>query len=45
MFAGGAVGRMAIFALGIMPYISASIIVQLLTSVIPSLETLKKKVK
>lgn len=43
MFAGGAVSRMAIFALGIMPYISASIIVQLLTSVIPSLETLKKK--
>ncbi|GAA5110630.1 preprotein translocase subunit SecY [Bartonella jaculi] len=43
MFAGGAVGRMAIFALGIMPYISASIIVQLLTSIIPSLETLKKE--
>ena len=42
MFAGGAVGRMAIFALGIMPYISASIIVQLMTSVIPSLEALKK---
>lgn len=43
MFAGGAIGRMAIFALGIMPYISASIIVQLLTSVIPSLEALKKE--
>ncbi|MQT13760.1 preprotein translocase subunit SecY [Segnochrobactrum spirostomi] len=43
MFAGGAVGRMAIFALGIMPYISSSIIVQLLTTVIPSLETLKKE--
>ncbi len=43
MFAGGAVGRMAIFALGIMPYISASIIIQLMTSVIPSLETLKKE--
>ncbi len=43
MFAGGAIGRMAIFALGIMPYISASIIVQLLTSVIPSLEQLKKE--
>ncbi|WP_438721464.1 preprotein translocase subunit SecY [Bartonella rochalimae] len=42
MFAGGAVGRMAIFALGIMPYISASIIVQLLTSIVPSLEALKK---
>jgi len=43
MFAGGAVQRMAIFALNIMPYISASIIIQLLTSVIPSLETLKKE--
>jgi len=43
MFAGGAVERMAIFALGIMPYISASIIVQLMTAVIPSLEQLKKE--
>jgi preprotein translocase subunit SecY len=43
MFAGGAVSRMAIFALGIMPYISASIIMQLMTSVIPSLEALKKE--
>ncbi|MGH6761573.1 MAG: preprotein translocase subunit SecY [Phyllobacterium sp.] len=43
MFAGGAVERMAIFALGIMPYISASIIVQLMTSVVPSLEQLKKE--
>ncbi|MGN6764442.1 MAG: preprotein translocase subunit SecY [Rhizobiaceae bacterium] len=43
MFAGGAVQRMAIFALGIMPYISASIIMQLMTSVIPSLEQLKKE--
>ena len=43
MFSGGAVQRMAIFALTIMPYISASIIIQLLTSVIPSLETLKKE--
>ena len=43
MFSGGAVGRMAIFALGIMPYISASIIIQLMTSVIPSLEALKKE--
>jgi preprotein translocase subunit SecY len=43
MFAGGAVGRMAIFALNIMPYISASIIVQLLTSVSPHLEALKKE--
>ncbi|CAN0652713.1 preprotein translocase subunit SecY [Nitratireductor aquibiodomus] len=43
MFAGGAVERMAIFALGIMPYISASIIMQLMTSVVPSLEQLKKE--
>jgi preprotein translocase subunit SecY len=43
MFAGGAVGRMAIFALGIMPYISASIIVQLMTSIVPQLEQLKKE--
>lgn len=43
MFSGGAVERMAIFALNIMPYISASIIIQLLTSVVPSLEALKKE--
>ena len=43
MFAGGAVGRMAIFALGVMPYISASIIMQLMTSVVPALEALKKE--
>jgi preprotein translocase subunit SecY len=43
MFAGGAVQRMAIFALNIMPYISASIIIQLLTSVFPTLEALKKE--
>ncbi len=43
MFSGGAVARMAIFALGIMPYISASIIMQLMTSVVPSLEALKKE--
>jgi preprotein translocase subunit SecY len=43
MFSGGAVGRLAIFALNIMPYISASIIVQLLTSVVPTLEALKKE--
>ncbi|HEV3044841.1 MAG TPA: preprotein translocase subunit SecY [Roseiarcus sp.] len=43
MFSGGAVQRMAIFALNIMPYISASIIISLLTSVVPSLETLKKE--
>src|SRR6201985_2349559 len=43
MFSGGALGRMTIFALNIMPYISASIIVQLLTAVSPTLETLKKE--
>jgi preprotein translocase subunit SecY len=43
MFSGGAVGRLAIFALNIMPYISASIIIQLLTSVVPTLEALKKE--
>ena len=43
MFSGGAVGRMAIFALNIMPYISASIIIQLLTTVSPHLEQLKKE--
>ncbi len=43
MFAGGAIGRMAIFALGVMPYISASIIIQLMSSIIPSLDALKKE--
>ena len=43
MFAGGAVGRMAIFALNIMPYISAAIIMQLMTAVSPHLEQLKKE--
>ncbi len=43
MFAGGAVGRMAIFALSIMPYISSAIIVQLLTAVSPHLAQLKKE--
>ena len=43
MFSGGAVGRMAIFALNIMPYISASIIIQLMTTVSPHLEQLKKE--
>ncbi len=43
MFTGGALGRMGIFALGIMPYISASIIIQLLTAMVPSLEQLKKE--
>ncbi len=43
MFTGGALGRMGIFALGIMPYISASIIVQLLGSMVPALEQMKKE--
>ena len=43
MFSGGALSRFAVFALGIMPYISASIIMQLLTYVLPSLEQLKKE--
>jgi preprotein translocase subunit SecY len=43
MFTGGALRRMTVFALNIMPYISASIIVQMMTSAIPSLETLKKE--
>lgn len=43
MFSGGALERMSIFALGIMPYISASIIMQLLTAVTPSLEQMKKE--
>ena len=43
MFSGGAIGRMAIFALTIMPYISASIIIQLMTTVSPHLEQLKKE--
>ena len=43
VFAGGALGRMTIFALNIMPYISAAIIMQLLTAVHPKLEALKKE--
>ncbi|MGR3716902.1 MAG: preprotein translocase subunit SecY [Thermohalobaculum sp.] len=43
MFSGGAVSRMAILSLGIMPYISASIIMQLATSMVPTLEALKKE--
>ena len=43
MFSGGALERMSIFALGIMPYISASIIMQLMTAVSPQLEALKKE--
>ncbi|HJO62245.1 MAG TPA: preprotein translocase subunit SecY, partial [Desulfobacterales bacterium] len=43
MFSGGALERLSVFALGIMPYISASIILQLLTVVIPHLERLSKE--
>ncbi|MCB8875411.1 preprotein translocase subunit SecY [Acidisoma silvae] len=43
MFSGGALGRMTVFALNIMPYISASIIIQLMSSAIPSLEAMKKE--
>ena len=43
VFSGGALERMSIFALGIMPYISSSIIMQLMTAVVPSLEQLKKE--
>ncbi len=43
MFTGGAIGRMGVFALGIMPYISSSIIVQLMVAMIPRLEQLKKE--
>ena len=42
MFSGGALSKMTVFSLGIMPYISSSIILQLLTAVIPSLEKLSK---
>ena len=43
MFTGGALERFSVFALGIMPYISASIIIQLLTAVVPQLEKLQKE--
>ncbi len=43
MLAGGALQRMTIFALNIMPYISASIIMQLMATVIPSMEAVKKE--
>ena len=43
MFSGGALERMSIFALGVMPYISASIIMQLLTVAVPTLEQIKKE--
>src|SRR5690625_7521287 len=43
MFSGGALQRFSVFALGIMPYISASIIMQLMSSVVPTLEAIKKE--
>ncbi|MBF0152400.1 MAG: preprotein translocase subunit SecY [Magnetococcales bacterium] len=43
MFSGGALSRLTVFALGIMPYISSSIILQLMTTVVPKLESLKKE--
>lgn len=43
MFTGGAISRMGIFALGIMPYISASIIVQLMSAMVPAMEQMKKE--
>ncbi|QDH16460.1 preprotein translocase subunit SecY [Swingsia samuiensis] len=43
MFTGGALGRMTVFALNIMPYISASIIIQLLSTALPSMEAMKKE--
>ena len=42
MFSGGALGRMTIFALNIMPYITSAIIMQLMTAIVPSMEALKK---
>lgn len=43
MFSGGSLERMSIMALGIMPYISASIVVQMMSAIVPSLEALKKE--
>jgi len=43
MFSGGALGRMSLFALGVMPYITASIIMQLMSHVVPSLEQIRKE--
>ena len=43
MFSGGALSRFTVFALGIMPYISVSIIMQLVSYVVPSFEQLKKE--
>ena len=43
MFSGGALSRLSIFALGVMPYISSSIIMQMMSAIVPSLEQLKKE--
>lgn len=43
MFSGGALGRFSLFALGVMPYITASIIIQLMTTAVPTLQQLKKE--
>ncbi len=43
MFSGGALSRLSVFALGVMPYISASIIIQMMTTIVPKLEQLKKE--
>ena len=43
MFSGGSLSRMSVFALGVVPYISASIVVQMMGSVIPSLQNLRKE--
>jgi preprotein translocase subunit SecY len=43
LFSGGALSRLTVFALGVMPYISASIVIQLLTAVVPAFEQLKKE--
>ena len=43
MFSGGALARLSVLALGVMPYISASIIIQMRSSIIPKLEQLKKR--
>lgn len=45
MFSGGSLERFSIFAIGIMPYISASIIVQLASEIMPSLKALKKRAR
>ena len=43
LFSGGALSRFSIFALGIMPYVTASIVIQLLTVAVPKLEQLKRE--